>query len=192
MYQDDSFKSINEKVYKLLVNQNDDNREIAETTDMSEEVDALINEFFKLDGFLLEFTNDIARGYNAASVQLTRIIPLMLQIKKKILDLDINNVSKSSIDSLTEYKDKYTEILNTIIEGLNRFRVQNEGEGGDDTDTFLLDQEQVESGLKDLVLAINIKLLNYNQTVSDPLTGSGYSFSLFNTSDYQPTQFLRV
>ena len=43
MYQDGSFKSINEKVYKILVNQNDDNREIAETTDMSEEVDKIVN-----------------------------------------------------------------------------------------------------------------------------------------------------
>ena len=190
MYQDGSFKSINEKVYKILVNQNDDNREIAETTDMSEEVDALINEFFKLDGFLLEFVNDIARGYDSPYINTSRIITLMLQIKKKLLDLDINNVSKSSIDSLTEYKDKYTEILNAIIEGINRFRGQEVGSD----DTYLLEQEQVELVLKDLVLAINVKLLNYNQTVPDPLTGSGasYSFSLFNTSDYQPTQFLRV
>ena len=188
MYQDESFKSINEKVYKLLIAQNDDNRELAETTFVSDEVDALINDFIKLDGNLLQFVNNIAEGYSGSMTDVTRLIPIILQVKKKVLDLDINNISKASIDSIVQYKDKYTEILNAIIEGLNQMRVDAE----EVDDTFLLAQEQVEGVFKDLVQTIAIKLLNYKQNVPDPLTGSGYTFSLFNTSGYQPTQFLRV
>jgi hypothetical protein len=196
MYQDDSFKSINEKVYKLLVNQNDDNREIAETTDMSEEVDKILNNLIELDGFLLDYTNRLAaESINAQATGLTtpysnaigKMVTVMKQLENQMLSLDINNVSKSSIESLTEYRDKYTEILNSIQITTDDIKDQY-----GPNDQVPLEYDQVISTLSSLINNINVKLLNYNQTVGDPVSGSGYSFSLFNTSDYQPTQFLRV
>jgi|TARA_B110000259_G_scaffold105017_1_gene120638 hypothetical protein len=198
MYQDDSFKSINEKVYKLLVNQNDDNREIAETTDMSEEVDKILNNLIELDGFLLDYTNRlVGEDVNVQATGLTtpfsnaigKMVTVMKQLENQMLSLDINNVSKSSIESLTEYRDKYTEILNSIQITTDDIKDQY-----GPNDQVPLEYDQVISTLSSLINNINVKLLNYNQTVGDPVSGSGssYSFSLFNTSDYQPTQFLRV
>jgi hypothetical protein len=198
MYQDDSFKSINEKVYKLLVNQNDDNREIAETTDMSEEVDKILNNLIELDGFLLDYTNRlVGEDVNVQATGLTtpfsnaigKMVTVMKQLENQMLSLDINNVSKSSIESLTEYRDKYTEILNSIQITTDDIKDQYGR-----NDQVPLEYDQVISTLSSLINNINVKLLNYNQTVGDPVSGSGssYSFSLFNTSDYQPTQFLRV
>jgi len=204
MYQDDSFKSINEKVYKLLVNQNDDNREIAETTDMSEEVDKILNNLIELDGFLLDYTNRlVAESINAQATGLTtpfsnaigKMVTVMRQLENQMLSLDINNVSKSSIESLTEYRDKYTEILNSIQ--IVTDEIKEEYKSGDDDIPDSISPaefDQVISTLSSLINNMNVKLLNYNQTVADPVSdsGSSYSFSLFNTSDYQPTQFLRV
>lgn len=198
MYQDDSFKSINEKVYKLLVNQNDDNREIAETTDMSEEVDKILNNLIELDGFLLDYTNRlVGEDVNVQATGLTtpfsnaigKMVTVMKQLENQMLSLDINNVSKSSIESLTEYRDKYTEILNSIQITTDDIKDQY-----GPNDQVPLEYDQVISTLSSLINNMNVRLLNYNQTTPDPLTGSGssYSFSLFNTSDYQPKQFLRV
>ena len=196
MYQDGSFKSINEKVYKLLVNQNDDNREIAETTDMSEEVDKIVNNLIELDGFLLDYINRlVGEDVNVQATGLTtpfsnavgKMITVMRQIENQMLSLDINNVSKSSIESLTDYKDKYTEILDAIQIATDDIKDQY-----GPNDQVPLEYDQVILILSGLINNMNVRLLNYNQTVEDPLTGSGYSFSLFNTSDYQPTQFLRV
>ena len=196
MYQDGSFKSINEKVYKLLVNQNDDNREIAETTDMSEEVDKIVNNLIELDGFLLDYINRlVGEDVNVQATGLTtpfsnavgKMITVMRQIENQMLSLDINNVSKSSIESLTDYKDKYTEILDAIQIATDEIKDQY-----GPNDQVPLEYDQVILILSGLINNMNVRLLNYNQTFSEPVSGSGYSFSLFNTSDYQPTQFLRV
>jgi hypothetical protein len=209
MYQDESFKSINEKVYKLLLSQNDDNRELAETTFVSDEVDTLINDFVKLDGFLLDYMNELsatisnieATGLTSPfSKYMNRMITLMIQLQKQILSLDINNVSKESFNAINEYKDKYTELLDVIAQGTNRLKemyagLENANYEGEPPTEFPNSYDQVILVLSDLVQNINVKLLNFNQNApvqNDPLIGSGYTFSLFNTSGYQPTQFLRV
>ena len=203
MYQDDSFKSINEKVYKLLVNQNDDNREIAETTDMSEEVDKILNNFMILDGYLLDYMNRIS-AYNVNvdatglttpfSADIGKMLTILVKLQNEILSLDINNVSKPSFDSMNDYKEQYTEMLDSIVIGVNRLKELYEENAGEDgfPSVFPAEYDQVIEVLTGFISNMNVKLLNYNQTVGDPVSGSGYSFSLFNTSDYQPTQFLRV
>ena len=171
MYQDGSFKSINEKVYKLLVNQNDDNREIAETTDMSEEVDKIVNNLIELDGFLLDYINRlVGEDVNVQATGLTtpfsnavgKMITVMRQIENQMLSLDINNVSKSSIESLTDYKDKYTEILDAIQIATDEIKDQY-----GPNDQVPLEYDQVILILSGLINNMNVRLLNYNQTVED-------------------------
>jgi hypothetical protein len=206
MYQDGSFKSINEKVYKILVKQNDDNRELAETTYTSEEVDKIMDDLVVLDGYLIEIMEansqlmieiDQSPLYSNIAANMTqsigKVVTIMTKAEKKILDLDINSITKDSIGSLTNYRDKFVNISNALqsskdiyqryvdIQNINQERERRRSTNPLDeiyNKTLSPELGLIIGGLSKIVEIINMKLLMYQPTSS------------VQQSNYDPTRDL--
>ena len=150
----ESFKKINAEVYKRDVSRNDDNRELAETTETSEQVDILLNSLQEVEGFAIDYANKLS----SAMVEPTDLPPIgkfltsIANAEKEVLVLDINILSRNSIDGLVGKRDKLQDILDTLD-------VRTPDANWNRLTT------QVRNNLTNLLGNLKIKIVNYRQTV---------------------------
>lgn len=179
----ENFKKINEKLYQNDVSRNDDNRELAETTEASDQVDVLLNSLQEVEGFSIDFANKLSSAETANfQVEIPPIGKFLTSIansEKETLVLDINNVSRNSIDSIQAKKDKLEQVLESL-------ELVTQGE-------WTRINNQVKEALTNLLGNLKIKLVNYKQTVpiegmtiEDPILVGGY----FPFKQYQPRKYV--
>ena len=103
MYEDGSFKSINEKLFKSEIEANDDNREIAETVQDTELSDELMTLLERLRNEFSDFSEDQRKSFQNAMerqitpVRLEKITPisnLINQVDSSVGKADFNNFDK--------------------------------------------------------------------------------------------------
>jgi hypothetical protein len=182
MYQDGSFKSINEKVYKILVKQNDDNRELAETTDISEEVDRIQSAVQTIEGFCLDFINKFNASiilFDIKKVEYLQVGKFITAINagiNLIEKLDVNSATKTSIDSLQTMLDTIQNYANDIerrkpewFEAYTEWVSEDPDRDPEDMGIIFnirVAERSIDQLLKTLTKLtglLNVKLLNYKQ-----------------------------
>jgi|TARA_R110002153_G_scaffold155865_2_gene307913 hypothetical protein len=188
----ESFKKINQEVYKRDVQRNDDNRELSETVETSDQVDLLLNSLQEVEGFSIDFANKLSNAqvvvFQAEVPPIGKFLTAIANAEKESLVLDINSVSRNSIDSLVAKRDKLEEILESISIQVG-------------SPEWSRITTQVREALTNLIGNLRIKLVNYKQTVPiegmsvedvvaptiQPLVGTGRFISL---SGYQPRRYV--
>jgi hypothetical protein len=131
MYEDGSFKSINEKLFKMEIEANDDNREIAETTEDTEVSDDLMVLLQRFRNDILDKVQEFSDHHDTLKKtnrigeisQKTEKISVFLNISDQLVNAlkkaDFNNFSKSVLQSITtllnEIKEQY-ELLKDRID----------------------------------------------------------------------------
>jgi hypothetical protein len=174
----ENFKKINEEVFKRDVSRNDDDRELAESLEQSDQVDILLNSLQEVEGFAIDFANKLSNAGIAGFGEVPPIGKFLTSIanaEKETLVLDINSISRNSIDSIQAKKEKLEQILESLD-------VQTQGE-------WTRINNQVKSSITNLLGNLKIKLVNYKQTV--PVEGvvemvGGY----FPLNQYQPRRYV--
>jgi len=177
LYKDrepDNLWKIQRRVAKIMRENNDDDRGLAETADMSDDTDKLI----KLLNNFKNGTNDIlSKVY--AEINLGEIEGKPLKLRE-VLDtkdeyliliekLDFNKMNRDNINKIKQSLDKYTELqsyLQGIVESVNTM------EGGDIRETLVQQLQELTIALRQILDTTNLKLLNYRQT-SAVLTQEG-------------------
>lgn len=176
LYKDrepDNLWKIQRRVAKIMRENNDDDRGLAETADMSDDTDKLI----KLLNNFKNGTNDIlSKVY--AEINLGEIEGKPLKLRE-VLDtkdeyliliekLDFNKMNRENINKIKQSLDEYSDLqiyLNQIVETLK--------ERGLDIRVTLVQQlGDLTTALKQILDTTNLKLLNYRQT-SAVLTQEG-------------------
>jgi hypothetical protein len=178
MYEDGSFKSINEKLFKSEIEANDDNREIAETVQDTELSDELMTLLERLRNEFSDFSEDQRKSFQNAMerqitpVRLEKITPisnLINQVDSSVGKADFNNFDKASIGKLQEFLEEFESQYALYEDG----RDQLDG---------LLEVSDGPLKLKSSLLLLKSKLLNYKQNSLNP------NIELSNIDDGDPTQ----
>lgn len=176
LYKDrepDNLWKIQRRVAKIMRKNNDDDRGLAETADMSDDTDKLI----KLLNTFKNGTNDILTKIYA-EINLGELVGKPLKLKE-VLDtkdeyfrliekLDFNKMNRDNINKIKQSLDEYSNLqtyLSEIVETLKQ-------EGENVRETLIQQLEELTIALKQILDTTNLKLLNYRQT-SAVLTQEG-------------------
>jgi len=146
MYQDGSFKSINEKLFKMELEANDDNREIAETTEDTQVSDDLMVLLERFRNDIVDKVQEFDDHYSVKSRdrkiqgkgQKPEKISIFLNIADQLVNAlkkaEFNNFGKSVLQSITtllnEIKAQYgllqgkVELINILADDLRREKYQ--------------------------------------------------------------------
>ncbi len=176
LYKDrepDNLWKIQKRVAKIMRENNDDERGLAETADMSDDTDKLI----KLLNSFKNGTSDILTKV-FAEINLGELEGKPLKLKEifdtkdeyliLIEKLDFNKMNRDNINKIKQSLDKYTDLQSYLTDIIQ----QIQQEGGDIRETLLQQLEELTIALKQILDTTNLKLLNYRQT-SAVLTQEG-------------------
>jgi len=161
MYQDGSFKSINEKLFKMEIEANDDNREIAETTEDTQVSDDLIvllerfrNELSdvgkELASFYAEYEEKEDLGKITRPEKISIFLNIADQITSSLEKANFDGFSKSVIESIQKFYDEISAQLSDIIMNFSDLfnlvasRQSDELEDEDSEDQSQLERTQTE------------------------------------------------
>ncbi len=176
LYKDrepDNLWKIQRRVAKIMRKNNDDDRGLAETADMSDDTDKLI----KLLNTFKNGTNDILTKIYAEinlgevegkPLKLREVFNTKDEYVRLIEKLDFNKMNRDNINKIKGNLDEYSDLqtyLSEIVETLKQ-------EGEDVRETLLQQLEELTIALKQILDTTNLKLLNYRQT-SAVLTQEG-------------------
>ena len=196
MYEDGSFKSINEKLFKSEIEANDDNREIAETVQDTELSDELMTLLERLRNEFSDFSEDQRKSFQNAMerqitpVRLEKITPisnLINQVDSSVGKADFNNFDKASIGKLQEFLEEFESQYALYEDGrdqLDGLLEVSDGPLKASISRIVNNKElnKVSMKLKSSLLLLKSKLLNYKQNSLNP------NIELSNIADGDPTQ----
>jgi|TARA_R110000824_G_scaffold290461_1_gene479009 hypothetical protein len=196
MYEDGSFKSINEKLFKSEIEANDDNREIAETVQDTELSDELMTLLERLRNEFSDFSEDQRKSFQNAMerqitpVRLEKITPisnLINQVDSSVGKADFNNFDKASIGKLQEFLEEFESQYALYEDGrdqLDGLLEVSDGPLKASISRIVNNKElnKVSMKLKSSLLLLKSKLLNYKQNSLNP------NIELSNIDDGDPTQ----
>jgi|TARA_B110000503_G_scaffold35808_1_gene58538 hypothetical protein len=196
MYEDGSFKSINEKLFKSEIEANDDNREIAETVQDTELSDELMTLLERLRNEFSDFSEDQRKSFQNAMerqitpVRLEKITPisnLINQVDSSVGKADFNNFDKASIGKLQEFFEEFESQYALYEDGrdqLDGLLEVSDGPLKASISRIVNNKElnKVSMKLKSSLLLLKSKLLNYKQNSLNP------NIELSNIDDGDPTQ----
>jgi len=125
MYEDGSFKSINEKLFKMEIEANDDNREIAETTEdtqVSDDLMVLLERFRnelsdigqELTSFYAQYEQKRDLGRITKPEKISVFLNIADQITSSLEKADFNGFSKSVIESIQKFHKELVAQLSDI------------------------------------------------------------------------------
>lgn len=125
MYEDGSFKSINEKLFKMEIESNDDNREIAETTEDTQVSDDLIvllerfrNELSdvgqELASFYAEYEEKEDLGKITRPEKISIFLNIADQITSSLEKANFDGFGKSVVESIQKFYDELAAQLADI------------------------------------------------------------------------------
>lgn len=190
MYQDGSFKSINEKLFKMEIEANDDNREIAETTEDTQVSDDLMvllerfrNELSDIGQELVSFYAEYEEKEDLRKITRPEKISIFLNIADQITSslekANFNGFSKSVIESIQKF---YNEISAQLFDiGINTGElfslVASRQESEEQAQRFVnrtRTDEIIKKGQQILAL-LKSKLLNYQQNASNAPIDASYT-----------------
>lgn len=173
---------IKRRVSKLSREVNDDNRGLAETTDMSDDVDKLkldlseINNMFSEISFNLQEEFRIGRQGMLLIPPTAKLFTKMDKVSSDIKKIDINKVNAQNIQDITQIKEKIEGvggILDSSI-GMNMTILQQQTPNLRKMLVSLMDT------VNNFLNTLNLKLLNYKQTTAvlretgiDQMEGAG-------------------
>lgn len=202
-------KSINDKLYKIELETNEDDRELAETQSMAEKTNELTELLQTIIGFSQDFNNQLAslstqrdalptRDLVGSLPQTGKFLNAIDKTLRMIGSTDFNDFNPQNVDAINSYLDNlnqlYQSIMNQNLEGNIRNQVVAE--------LFrqaLNIRNQIKTPLETVINSLQTKMLSRRQT--EAILGSGSCFScikqkkldkygLFVIDDYQPTRFL--
>jgi hypothetical protein len=130
MYEDGSFKSINEKLFKMEIEANDDNREIAETTEDTQVSDDLIvllerfrNELSdvgqELASFYAEYKEKEDLGKITRPEKISIFLNIADQITSSLEKANFDGFGKSVVESIQKFHNEIKTQLSDIAENFD-------------------------------------------------------------------------
>lgn len=176
LYKDrepDNLWKIQRRVAKIIRENNDDDRGLAETANMSDDTDKLI----KLLNTFKNGINDILTKVNAEinlgeeqgkPLKLREVLDTKDEYLRLIEKIDFNKMNRENINNIQESLNKYTELqslLQGIVESVDTM-------GGEIRETLVQQLSELSTAFKQILDTTNLKLLNYRQT-SAVLTQEG-------------------
>lgn len=201
----DNLWKIQRRTSKLSREANDDDRGLAETADMSDDVEKLLTELNTFKNEFIEFTTNLQSNSVALERQETTLgfqtdVALFQNIKIKgmlnsgntalntMSKLDFNKMNIENIQqlrSISEELDYAENILNSV-------RTTNESIFTRQVGTFKTALKQVITLLQQIRDSLDLKLANYRQTTAvlreEGLQGAGYGGGCCNNLplEYMP------
>jgi hypothetical protein len=203
-YSPNFTKSINDKLYKIELETNEDDRELAETQSMAEKTNEITEALQTMIGFAQDFNNQLASLSTQRDTLPTRDITSSLPQTGKFLNAidktlrligttDFNDFNPQNVDAINSYLDNlnqlFQSIMNQNLEGNIRSNVIAE--------LFrqaLNIRNQIKTPFENVINSLQTKMLSRRQT--EAILGSGYKkqkldkYGLFVIDDYQTNRFL--
>ena len=165
MYEDGSFKSINEKLFKSEIEANDDNREIAETiqdTELSNDLMTLLERFRnelsdvgqELASFYAEYQDKQDLDKITKPEKISIFLNIADQITSALEKSDFDGFSKAVIESIKKLYDDIQEqnkaIAGNVMELMNLIgeREEEELDEADEDEQSQLQNQQDKKGIQ--------------------------------------------
>jgi hypothetical protein len=195
-------KRTNDKLYKIELATNDDDRELAETDSMAEVTNEITEQIQIVIGFAQDFNNQLASYSTLRTSTTTRdligTIPAtgkfnvaIDKVLRLISSTDFNDVSPQNIDGMTSYLDNLDQLSQSIMnQNLTVDAVRNPqiAELFRQADNI---RTQILVPLDQLINVLRTKMLSRRQT--SEVLGSGCmcdKYGLFNTNQYQTKHYI--